>query len=625
MGNGQSSGSTGSKRNDTKIEFMKNRSITFSAILFSVILALTSMAKAQSQPELGGCSAIVEGNRLLVIGNETSNIIEIVGSERGVQVTCDGASESFAGIEEITVEAGDGDDTVSINNTAGFLGGNAISISGEGGNDGITLLLPLELLEPLELLGLSFVAYTGEDSMQIISGPRDDKIDIAPGTEANSVVARVTDIATEMPLANITASALEVLRVEAGDGDDQISADNSNGLLSGIAMRIFAQDGDDLLLWAVVPLLPFIEQDGLYDGGAGDDTMRIMAGPRADRFDIESGPEANAVALQVTDIATGRPLANISGSELEDLTVKMGDGNDQANVSHLVGVALNVLGQEGDDTLTEVLIPIFPLGTSFISLVDLGPGDDKFSVVGASSPESYEMRGVPDLRIPDPEIRVTDLVTGREVADFHVQQTEEIMVEAGGGDDRVEVNWGAALMSGLSLIRADLGRGNDMFISNLLPVLTEPPTNEVQTARFEVVAGRGDDQVTFNHSAGSWFDVFLTADMGLGTDTVNALLLPPPDDGIPGPEGLRQLQFDLLAGNGGDLVAVHNLTTGEFFDVFLETDLDGGDDTFEAVGAVVPCVHPGRGFDTARVTRNLLPFVTEFERVEILDRRFGRD
>jgi hypothetical protein len=491
---------------------MKNPTITVTAIFFAVILAFAPMAEAQLPSNLGGCSVIVDGNRLSIIGNETANTIEMVASEGGVQLICDGAADTFADIEEVTVEA--------------------------------------------------------------------------------------------------------------GDGDDMVSADNSNGFLRGIDTDVFGQGGHDIMEWThqyefrpgKVTLF-----DHRFDGGSGEDVLLITSGPLQDKFDILPGAEAGSVEVQVTDIATQTTLAHINGSALEELTVKMGEGNDQANISQLVGVALNILGQGGEDiTLMEVLSTIFPTGLPLTSLVDLGLGYDKFLLAGATSSEIYQISGTPD-RQADPEIRVTDLVIGELTADVHVQQTEEIMVDAGDGDDRIEVNWDAALMSGLSLIHADLGKGNDTFVSNLLPVLTEPPTREVQTARFEVVAGRGNDQVTFNHSAGSWFDVFFAADMGSGIDTINAFLGPPPDDGIPGPDGLRQLQFDLLAGNGADLVAVHNLTTGEFFDVFLEADLDGGNDTFEAVGGIQPCVHPGRGFDTARVTRNLLPFVTEFERVEILE------
>jgi hypothetical protein len=484
-----------------------NQVFVINLVATLAIIAFVPMAEAQSPSDLGGCSVIVDGNRLSIIGNETANIIEIAGSESAVQMTCDGARDTFNGIEEVTIEAGDGDDTVNV--------------------------------------------------------------------------------------------------------------DNSNGMPAGI-INVFGQAGADNMEWVHQQELRS-GRHTLFDGGFGEDVMLIASSVRDDKFDVARGPEANSVEVQVTDIATQTELARISGSALEELTVKMGDGDDVANASQLVGTALNILGQEGDDTLTEVLVSLFPLGTSLISLADLGLGDDKFSLVGAFSSEDYEISGEPGRENPDPEIRVTDLVTGEVTADVHVQQTEEIMVEAGDGDDRVEVNWDAALMSGLSLIHADLGKGNDTFLANLLPVLTEPPTNEVLTARFEVLAGRGNDQVSFSHSAGSWFDVSFTADMGLGTDTVNALLSPPPDDSIPGPAGLRRLQFNVVAGGNDDFVGLQNQTNGQFFDVFLEADLGRGDDTFEALGGIAPCVHPGRGFDTARVTRNLLPFVSEFERVEILE------
>lgn len=481
------------------------RVIQYSPVALSILL-LATPAVALEARDLGGCTTSVEQGRLFVIGNEIANVIEIVGSEGGVQVTCDGSSDTFDRIDTITVEA--------------------------------------------------------------------------------------------------------------GDGNDEIRTDNSNGLLSRIAMRIFGQDGEDGYEWTF-PLLPFIEQDGLYDGGAGDDTMRLTAGLRAERFDITSVPQANSVQVKVTDIATDTRFAQITGSGVEVLKVKMGEGNDQAIISQIAGVALNILGEGGDDTITEVLSPIFPTGLPLLALLDLGLGYDKFLLVGATSSESYEIIGVPDREIPDPEIHVTNLVTGEVTANFHVQQTEEIMLKTEDGDDRVEVNCDAALMSGL-FIHADLGRGNDMFVSNLLPVLTEPPTHEVQTARFEVNAGRGNDQVTFNHSAGSWFDVFFTVDLGLGMDTVNALLIPPPDDSFPGPAGLRQLQFNVFAGANDDFVRLQNRTNGDLLSLY--TEMGGGNDIFEGIGEIHEAnISPGRGSDTARVTRNFLPFVTAFESIEVLE------
>ena len=73
------------------------------------------------------------------------------------------------------------------------------------------------------------------------------------------------------------------------------------------------------------------------------------------------------------------------------------------------------------------------------------------------------------------------------------------------------------------------------------------------------------------------------------------------------------------ASGSDDFVALRNQTNGDFF-VSLYTDFGGGNDTFEGMGEIHDAnISPGRGSDTARVTRNLLPFVSEFESVDILD------
>jgi hypothetical protein len=82
---------------------------------------------------------------------------------------------------------------------------------------------------------------------------------------------------------------------------------------------------------------------------------------------------------------------------------------------------------------------------------------------------------------------------------------------------------------------------------------------------------------------------------------------------------MRRLQFDVAAGKEGDVVAVQNGTGREFFEVFVVADFGVGDDLLEAAGEMSLAARPGRGSDTARVTRNLLPFVAEFERVEVLE------
>lgn len=591
------------------------------AIRLNVVLALAMFpqaALAMQGPELGGCDTFVEGSRLSVIGDETANVIEVIGSERGIQVTCDAVIETFIGIEEIMVEGRDGDDNVTIDDSNGLLGGLSINVFSQGRAD-LTLLVVLPLFPLLETIGITFVGAPGPDVLQIAAGPLAERFYISSGREeANSVEVQVTDIGTETPLANITGSGIEELKVEMGEGDDEANLFP----LSGIITQLSGAGGNDSMWDHEYGFRPgkSAQQDFDFNGGIGVDNLQIIGRALADRFDIALGAVANSIEAHLTDIATGTTLTEASAVEVEGVTVKGGDGDDEISVDNIdnlpSGIALNIFGDGDDDTFLNT-VSSEGEGPNHLQ-VSGGPGHDKFSVVGLTTHEHYEVSGEPDQEGPDPQLLMTDLTTGLLIAEFHIQETEEVAVEARGGDDLLDVAWDAALMSGLETIVADLGEGDNTLSAEFLPVLQDPPDpDRVQMAAIELTSGRGNDAVTFTHSAGNWFDLTFTADLGTGDNMFNAVFAPPPDDSLPGPEGMRLLQFDVIAAKGEDFVAVRNQTGGEFFEVLFDADLGAGDDTFEAAGGIPPCVLPGLGFDTARVTRNLLSFVTEFELILI--------
>ncbi|HSE41285.1 MAG TPA: hypothetical protein VLH08_11025, partial [Acidobacteriota bacterium] len=245
-----------------------------------------------------------------------------------------------------------------------------------------------------------------------------------------------------------------------------------------------------------------------------------------------------------------------------------------------------------------------------------------FVIGGTPLSEKWEIAGVLDQGIPDPEIRVIDPLTGLVAAQLQVQHTEEIAIQTKAGDDIVNVNWVAARMSDLTLLRVDLAEDEDVLNVMLFPPPDDglPVEQEVQIARLQLISGSGSDQVNFNHFGGSWFDLSFTADTGKGDDGVSALLGPPPDDSLPGPEGIRRLHFDVDTGKGDDFTSLKNQTNSEFFDVFFDADFKGGDDLFEGSGQIQRAeLLPGPGFDTARVTRNIISFVSAFEEIEIND------
>ena len=118
--------------------------------------------------------------------------------------------------------------------------------------------------------------------------------------------------------------------------------------------------------------------------------------------------------------------------------------------------------------------------------------------------------------------------------------------------------------------------------------------------------------------AGEWV-ALEHRDIDGGDDTFDALFLPPPDDDLPGPEGTRQVTFEVVADEEDDVVAVRNMTDGTLFDLAVAALMGGGDDLLEAAGEMTLWAEPGLGLDTARVSRNLLPFVSALERVELLE------
>jgi len=257
-------------------------------------------------------------------------------------------------------------------------------------------------------------------------------------------------------------------------------------------------------------------------------------------------------------------------------------------------VEIGVMGGDGDDAVEVNYVSV--MNSNLQLNADLGNGNDRFSAL---------MQSTPDDGRPPP--RVGWMTIG---------------IISGQGDDEVLLDHSAGSFFDL-LFTADLGNGNDRFsaLMQSTPDDGRPPPTEARMVEIGVLAGEGDDTVEIDHSAGSFFDLLVEADLGHGNDRFSALMQSTPDDGLPGPEGMRTLMFDVLAGRGDDFVAARNLTDGSFFDVHFNADLGAGDDTFEAMGGIQPCIMPGEGFDTARVSGELFKLVLlfGFENIELIE------
>lgn len=169
-------------------------------------------------------------------------------------------------------------------------------------------------------------------------------------------------------------------------------------------------------------------------------------------------------------------------------------------------------------------------------------------------------------------------VTCDGAAPAHFSGIDHLQIDTGDGDDRVRILIGL-LPPTPFLVEADLGKGDDQFHldavgtppappSDLPPPTLPPPAGTLEVRLF---AGAGDDvvEVKGRHS----FDVALDFDLGAGND--RAFVEVPSDPSVI-PGKVRELQVNILAGAGNDIVEV--MASG-FFDVFTVIDLGAGNDT----------------------------------------------
>src|SRR5882724_5078734 len=235
------------------------------------------------------CEMFARDGTLFVIGDEAANDIAIVGSDRGLQASCDGMTDTFTGITAVEVQAGDGDDRIIIDHGNGLLGGIAFHVFGQRGNDGFFTVMKgtsdSGTTEPLPFD--EFGGGVGSDFLQIIgSPPLAVQFDIAPGTEINSCQIDafdfgVSDVGTKIPVARYLSVDVETVTTKGGDGGDVF---NVTGSLP-TALNLFGEAGDDITNIINVEPGTFNEEDKPIDldGGPGDNVLQIIGSPRADR------------------------------------------------------------------------------------------------------------------------------------------------------------------------------------------------------------------------------------------------------------------------------------------------------------------------------------------------------
>jgi hypothetical protein len=202
---------------------------------------------------------------------------------------------------------------------------------------------------------------------------------------------------------------------------------------------------------------------------------------------------------------------------------------------------------------------------------DGGEGADELILVGTDRSELIEVLAVPDIPVPDPELRVTDLGTGKLTFHGFVVETEDIKVEAAGGDDR------------------------------LLARLTGGP--RISALNLDLLAGDGDDWIGVVHD-GTVQNLSMLIDAGAGNDVVGFAGF------VPEKAGPVAADVAVSLGAGNDRLLLGMTVQAPRADVRLSLDGDGGNDFMAADlrlgpqtgGSLDARMHGGDGQDRLRMT-----------------------
>jgi Ca2+-binding RTX toxin-like protein len=225
--------------------------------------------------EVDDSGAFTDTDTLLVNGTGSDDDLVLGASS----ITRGAETVSYLGIEELTLDAGAGDDTITVNGTGAettVLGGDGDDHFIVNANGAFTLTLDGEEGSDLYEINLGALAgpvviddtgTTGTDTLLVNGTPFDDVIVLTDTS--------ISGLGDGSPI-DLTFSGIEVLAVDAKAGDDVV-----DGSALTISVTIYGGDGDDLLIGGSNDDQIFGQGDNddiignlgsdLLDGGAGSD------------------------------------------------------------------------------------------------------------------------------------------------------------------------------------------------------------------------------------------------------------------------------------------------------------------------------------------------------------------
>jgi hypothetical protein len=325
-------------------------------------------------------------------------------------ITRDTETVSYAGIEDLTIDAQGGDDTITVEGTdvtTLILGGDGddyftvnatgpftLTLDGEEGSD--TYEIHIGALAGL--VEIDDTGTVGTDTLVVFGTPGDDEIFLTD--------VSITGLGDGSPF-NVTFDGIEVLEVHALAGDDLV-----DGSELTMSVTIFGGDGDDLLIGGS-------NNDQIFGEGDNDDIIGNLGSDLLDGGDGSDGILGDMGTIERELVAGG--LATL-------LTTQNGKLEAPINRPGAIRrkVTLDNEGEGGDDTL---------IGGEGDDYLHGGEGDDDLSGDGG-----------------------IDALFGNDGNDMLAGGADDDHLYGGAGDDELDGNAGADIAYG--------GDGEDRLIAD---------------------------------------------------------------------------------------------------------------------------------------------------------------
>jgi Ca2+-binding RTX toxin-like protein len=499
-------------------------------------------------------TARVENNQLVVTGDANANSITLrlaAGDSTRVQVIVEGQpvvnGSPFLrdGFDSILVEAGDGADTIEVDEDNGqFTDTESTILDGGSGND---MLIGGSHRETLKG-GFGEDTLSGRGGNDLLSGDAgNDVVDGGPGHDQigwqvgagsdtldggqghdqffvvgdNDVAERIT-VAPDGPrvrltrdvndvnIENMELSNLELINILAQGGNDILSG--SPGL-APLSLQLDGGDGNDVLTGGDGNDLLFggLGNDTL-NGGAGNDDLRGYegvdvqhGGPGDDYFSwlavdssetVDGGEGADTLRFSASKTPAANTVDTVTVERVGDRVV-LKRAEDDIQIDMLNTETVEVDGDGGNDTLSGAA-GLAPVSLRLIG----GPGDDvltggdgddtAFWFPGDGNDSVDGGPGQDRLEFVSSDADETMNITpnGERVRLFRQQgaitmdigTTELVRVDGRGGNDLITVN---PDLGARAILRIDGGNGNDILNTNATATVIFAGGNGVDTANFD--------------------------------------------------------------------------------------------------------------------------------------------